>query len=115
MLSSKLIRSRTASRFLQGAVKHRGRVLPTLGTTTRSISSEREKEFQELGFLDERGLTVFDTLHEMQVRTCAVFAENELFGSYDSEANSYKYITYGEFAEKVDKCRAVLKDLGTSP
>lgn len=113
MLSSKLIRSRTASRFLHGAVKHRGRVLPTLGTTTRSISSEREKEFQELGFLDERGLTVFDTLHEMQVRTCAVFSENELFGSYDSEANSYKYITYGEFAEKVDKCRAVLKDLGT--
>ena len=117
MLSTKLLRSGTTSRLLQGAT--RARVLPTSSSilsngSTRSISSERKEEFQELGYLDERGLTVFDTLHEMQVRSCTVFDENKLFGSYNEAENSYKYITYGEFDDKVNKCRAVLKDLGTS-
>ena len=48
----------------------------------------------------------------MQVRSCAVYAENELFGSYDAAENNFKYVTYEEFGNQVDKCRAVLKELG---
>ena len=87
--------------------------MPMNGTpSNRSISTERENHFKDLGYLDNDGLTVFDTLHDMQVRSCAVYAENELFGSYDETENKFKYVTYEEFGGQVDKCRSVLKDLG---
>jgi hypothetical protein len=108
-----------ASRLLNNLARNRGRVLPTTAVakwngSTRSISAEREIEFQELGYLDEQKLTLFDTLHEMQVRSCEIYAENDLFGSYDAKDDCFKYITYSEFGEKVNRCRAVLKDLGKS-
>jgi hypothetical protein len=81
-------------------------------TTKRFISSEQTKEFQKLGILDDQGLTVFDTLHEMQVNSCQVFAQNELFGTYDEPSNSFLYMTYDEYNQKVSQCRALLKDLG---
>jgi hypothetical protein len=80
--------------------------------SVRFISSEREKDFQELGFLDENGLTVFDTLHEMQVRACKVYAQNDLFGTYQEGSNSFEYMTYDEYDNKVNQCRAALKTLG---
>jgi hypothetical protein len=106
-----------ASRLLNNLARIRGRVLPTTAVakwngSTRSISAEREIEFQALGYLDEQKLTLFDTLHEMQVRSCEIYAENDLFGSYDAKDDCFKYITYSEFGEKVDRCRTVLKDLG---
>jgi hypothetical protein len=76
--------------------------------------TEREQAFQAKGFLDDRGLTVFDTLHEMQVRSCQVFADRELFGTYSKESKKFEWMTYQEFDDQVNKCRAVLKDIGTS-
>jgi hypothetical protein len=92
-------------------------VLPTTAVlkwdgATRSISVEREQEFKEIGYLDDQALTVFDTLYEMQVRSCQIYAENDLFGTYNEAESNFKFITYEEFGTKVDKCRAVLKDLG---
>jgi hypothetical protein len=78
----------------------------------RFISSENEKHFHELGYLDERGLTVFDTLHEMQFRSCQVYAQNDLFGTYNPKSDKFEYMTFEEFSQKVHECRAVLKDLG---
>lgn len=108
-----------ANKFLKATTRNRGRELPGSlvatqwsSSTTRSISTERENHFKELGYLDDEGLTIFSTIHDMQVRSCEVYADNELFGSYDEMENKFKYVTYAEFDSKVDKCRAVLKDLG---
>ena len=111
MIASKL---RTgATRFLRS---QRGRVLPTASSLpaaqVRFISSEDERKFQEMGYLDEDGLTVFDTLHEMQQRACAVYSENEIFGTYQEDTNSFEYITYSEYNDRIDKARSVLKSLG---
>ena len=65
-----------------------------------------------MGYLDENGLTVFDTLHEMQVRSCAVFADNDLFGTYNPESKQFVYESFEDYATQVNQCRAVLKDLG---
>jgi hypothetical protein len=63
MISSK-IRTGT-TRFLKDTLRNnRARVLPTATQTTRFVSTEQEKEFQERGILDEEGLTVFDTLRK---------------------------------------------------
>lgn len=80
--------------------------------TRRSISTQREQHFQDIGYLDEENLTIFNTLHEMQVRSCQVYAENDLFGSFDETHNKFNYITYKEFGNQVDNCRTVLRDLG---
>jgi hypothetical protein len=80
-------------------------------STAAASPSDRERAFQAEGILDERALTVFDTLHEMQVRSCRVYADNDLFGTYNGKA--FEWMTYQEYANNVDKCRAVLHDLGT--
>ena len=100
MITSKL-RSGTA-RFLKESIQRRHRVVTPTSSAFRFISTEHEKECQELGLLDEDGLTVFDTLHEMQVNSCKVFSENDLFGTYQEDSNSFEYITYQDYADKVD-------------
>lgn len=128
MLASKL---RPASRrvgALASAAAKRG-LFPACGTQTvnavsgpttstaaatgrRSISTEDEKVFQEMGLLDDHGLTVFETLHEMQVNSCQVFAQNELFGTYDEDSKNFLFMKYNEYDQKVNQCRSLLKDLG---
>jgi hypothetical protein len=90
------------------------RVLPTTSFRCLSTSTTEEKQqhFQELGYLDKNGLTVFDTLHEMQVRSCAVYADNDLFGTYDPQSKQFVYESFHDYAHQIDKCRVVLKDLG---
>mmetsp|Transcript_6941 Transcript_6941/g.14275 ORF Transcript_6941/g.14275 Transcript_6941/m.14275 type:complete len:696 (+) Transcript_6941:104-2191(+) len=84
----------------------------TLSTSRRFITTDQEKQFQELGVLDDQGLTRFDTLHELQVNSTLIFKEQELFGTYEEESKSYHYITYDEYNQRVNKCRVLLKDLG---
>jgi len=81
-------------------------------TSRRLITTDQEKHFQRLGVLDDHGLTVFETLHELQVNSSLVFKENELFGTYEEESKSYQYITYEEYDKRVSQCRFLLKDLG---
>jgi len=116
MLSMKL--RPLANKFLKPIARNRGRELSASlvaqwnSSGNRSISTEKENHFKDIGYLDDEGLTIFSTLHDMQVRSCEVYAENELFGSYDEKENNFKYVTYEQFGNQVDKCRAVLKDLG---
>lgn len=82
-------------------------------SSRRFISTQDEKTFQDMGLLDEYGLAVFDTLHEMQYNACQVYAKNELFGTYDTSAEAFQFMTYAEYNDKVNQCRSLLKDLGT--
>ena len=81
-------------------------------TPTAFPNPERTAKFQELGLLDDEGLTVFETLHEMQSNSCQVFSDNELFGTYNPETESFEYMTYQEYDDNVVSCRRVLQDLG---
>eukprot|EP00339_Tiarina_fusa_P021825 CAMPEP_0117030720 /NCGR_PEP_ID=MMETSP0472-20121206/22150_1 /TAXON_ID=693140 ORGANISM="Tiarina fusus, Strain LIS" /NCGR_SAMPLE_ID=MMETSP0472 /ASSEMBLY_ACC=CAM_ASM_000603 /LENGTH=682 /DNA_ID=CAMNT_0004738871 /DNA_START=125 /DNA_END=2173 /DNA_ORIENTATION=+ len=78
----------------------------------RFISAETETRFRETGYLDEEGLTQFETLHELQVRACQVYSGNDSFGTYQESTNSFEYMTYEQYDECVDACRTVLMDLG---
>ena len=75
-------------------------------------TAARDQPFIESGWLDERGLTQFDTLHELQTRSCAVFETNTLYGTYQHDKGEFDYETYGDFGNQVDKARQVLKHLG---
>jgi hypothetical protein len=78
----------------------------------RFISSEDESRFKEAGYLDDHGVTKFDTLYEMQTTACKVFSGNELFGTYKEHSNKFEFMTYEQYDEKVAACRKVLVDLG---
>jgi len=101
----------TTTRLTRGTWKLR--IAPNVNLSSgRHISTNQEKIFQEQGILDENGLTVFETLHDMQSRACTVYAENNLFGTYSPITESFEYITYNDYNTRVDKCRTVLRDLG---
>ena len=72
-----------------------------------------EEHFRKEGLLDENGLTIFDTLHEMIHGSCRVYAQNELFGTFNPSTEKFEYMTYDEFGAKVNQCRSMLKNLGT--
>jgi len=116
---SRSIRPSMLRRLLQRQSVKGSLILRPGSTISRSFSSsnevnltEQEKIFQSKGLLDEQGFTIFDTLHEMQVRSCEVYAENELFGTYSPESKLFEWMTFNEYGTSVDQCRAVLKDLG---
>ncbi|KAG7374459.1 long-chain-fatty-acid-CoA ligase [Nitzschia inconspicua] len=82
----------------------------------RSLSASMSMaDFHDQGLIDSQGLTLFDTLHELQETSCTVFADNELFGTYNDKSGKFEYLSYKEFGQKVDECRAVLKHLGVAP
>jgi hypothetical protein len=62
-----------------------------------------EADFQALGLLDERGLVNFDTLHNMQVRSCQVYAEKNLFATYSEETQNFEWMTFAECKENRGK------------
>ena len=103
---------RKAALRLSGSLSRRT-VVPAV-SSVRNFSVELKK-WQELGYVDEKGLTVFDTLHEMQVRSCKTYGKNEIFGTYSDAGDTpqFEWMTFTEYGEAVDKCRAVLKDIGT--
>jgi hypothetical protein len=85
---------------------------PPTTPTRRFITSDQEKHFQGAGILDDQGMVIFNTLHELQVNSTMVYPDNELFGTFDKESKSYLFMTYAEYNQKVNQCRALLKDLG---
>ena len=72
-----------------------------------------EEQFRKEGLLDENGLTVFDTLHEMIHGSCRVYSRNDVFGTYNPQSAKFEYMSYQEFGTKVDQCRSMLKNIGT--
>lgn len=83
----------------------------------RSVANASAADIQawkDRGVLDEFECTTFSTLHEMQVHSCEVYSKNQLFGTFTEASQKFEWMTFGEYADKVDQCRNVLKDLGTS-
>ena len=66
-----------------------------------SINLPQNKFRQILRFADE-----------MQVNSCTVYADNDLFGTFQEASGTFEYMKFSEYAVNVDRCRAVLKDLG---
>ena len=101
----------------------------TTAPTVRYLSSEQTLLTRE-DVMDSNGLLQFTTLHEMNRNATIAFKDNPLFGTYKAapavEENivkdqpppeqqakgSFEWMTYGEYAELVDRCRTVLKDVG---
>jgi len=88
-------------------------------------SSSEGKQLTRQDVLDSDGLLQFKTLHEMNYYASIAFKENPLFGTYKApevEDNvvkdpsgalgTFEWMSYGEYGEMVEKCRAVLKDIG---
>lgn len=73
---------------------------------------ENMEELIAKGVFDELGLLTFETLHEMQIKACDVFSQNELFGTYSEESKQFEWMTFKEFGENVDRIRSLLVDIG---
>ena len=71
------------------------RGLSSSAAESSSPLSETEQWRRE-GIVDERGLVNFDTLHNMQVRSCRVFAEKRLFATYSEESQQFEWMTFRE-------------------
>jgi hypothetical protein len=84
------------------------------GAASHAALTPQEQVFYEQGILDERGLTVFSTLHDMQVNSCQVYAGKKLFGTYGEASKQFEWMTFQDYAHRVDQCRAMLKNLGES-
>lgn len=89
--------------------------------TPSSLSSINSRFFASStssdSIMDENGGIKFKTLHELQRNSCIAYADNEIFGTYNPTIGidgkgDFQWMTYKEFDENVNKCRAVLKDLG---
>ena len=78
------------------------------------FTAKESASYQSQGLIDERNLLSFNTLHEMQERASLVYQHRDLFGTYSTDTSKYEWIPYGQFGTMVDRCRAVLKDLGES-
>jgi hypothetical protein len=66
--------------------------------------------------LDAKNLLKFETLHELQDHACQAFATNDIFGTYvadDKDGGKFEWMTYEDWGHRVEKCRSVLKDMGT--
>jgi hypothetical protein len=82
-----------------------------------AAASSAELSLQEKGVFGDDNLLKFNTLHELQDHATTAFDKNPLFGTYvekEETKGHFEWMTYGEFGDKVNLCRSVLKDLGKS-
>ncbi|CAB9507500.1 7a-methyl-1,5-dioxo-octahydro-1H-inden-4-yl [Seminavis robusta] len=117
-MASTTLRTLTLRRLLRPSRSSLAAIAPTRsfsGSSNDYVLSEHEQKFYDKGWLDERGLTQFKTLHENQVRACQIFADRDLYGVYSDETEKFEFSTYRDFGQQVDLARHVLKDLGVGP
>jgi hypothetical protein len=61
-----------------------------------STLTDAEQQYFKEGIMDERGLVQFDTLHNMQVRSCRVYADKDLFATYSTTTQNFEWMTFAE-------------------
>ena len=77
------------------------------------VDTSSEKAFRRDIPFDENGFIEFNNLHDLQVFASQEFAERDLFGTFSPESKSFEWISFADYGNRVDQCRALLKDLGT--
>lgn len=92
---------------------HRSRRAVVAAAPRAFFSSDTHDNLQAQGFVDEKGWTKFETLHELRLSAVATFSDRHLFGTYSSKDETYDWMTYNDFGALVEKTRTVLKDIGT--
>jgi long-chain acyl-CoA synthetase len=111
--SRRLLARRGHALASAAVARHSAAVVVPVATSIRSLSATADfTQFREQGIVDDDNLIQFDTLHEMQTRSCLVYEKRELFGTYSAKSNQFEWMTFKEYGDKVDQCRAMLKDLG---
>lgn len=60
------------------------------------MTHTERQQYYDMGYVDERALIKFTTLHEMQIRACQIFAKKNLFGTYAPESKQFEWMTYKE-------------------
>jgi hypothetical protein len=65
-------------------------------TPVPGMTAQEGEDWKAAGILDERGLVIFDNLHEMQKRSCQVFAKANLFATYSEESSNFEWMTFEE-------------------
>jgi len=86
-----------------------------LSRASRKHAYWTEANLRDDGIYDERNLLNFQTLHELQLHASIAFAENKLFGTYvkkEGTDETFEWMSFREYGERVNECRSVLKDLG---
>ena len=61
-----------------------------------STLTDMEQQYFKEGIMDERGLVQFDTLHNMQVRSCRVYADKDLFATYSTTTQNFEWMAFAE-------------------
>ena len=87
-------------RVVVGSSNHTA-VFPQQHLTSRrmmmmSTLTDMEQQYFKEGIMDERGLVQFDTLHNMQVRSCRVYADKDLFATYSTTTQNFEWMTFAE-------------------
>lgn len=86
--------------------------------STEASTDSSKEELRRRGVLDENDLLDFKTLHELQKHSTEVFGSNHLFGTYatnsTNDGGSFRWMTYNDWGRTVDRCRAMLSDLGVT-
>ena len=68
--------------------------------------------FSSLDGANRSGTVDFSTLYELQSAACSMFAQRNLFGTYQPKKEAFEFMSYGDFAIEVDRCRIVLRNMG---
>jgi len=68
--------------------------------------------FSSLDGANRSGSVEFSTLYELQSSACSMFAQRNLFGTYQPKKQAFEFMSYGDFAREVDRCRIVLRNMG---
>ena len=128
-----LLASRAASRLARVATtsstsKSKALHLPSSQNVTKFFLSTDTTTLTLEDVTDSNGLLQFNTLHEMNTYASIAFKDNPLFGTYkppvteeenivkdkvDAGKGTFEWMTYGEYGQMIDRCRTVLKDIGT--
>lgn len=87
-------------RIVIGSLNHTSAItqqhLTSKGIMMMSTLTDAEQQFVKEGIMDERGLVQFDTLHNMQVRSCRAYADKDLFSTYSVSTQNFEWMTFAE-------------------
>ena len=83
-------------RIVVGTFNHTTTTSTTNMMSTLSTLTPAEQQFVQENIMDERGLVQFDTLHNMQIRSCRAYADKDLFSTYSTTTQNFEWMSFAE-------------------